>query len=228
MLALVSRCSSDTFEWISGYASRRALPSPPLTFDGRPGRRPLIGYAVCLACISVASLRPGGRSDAPRTCAGRRPLTFGLPTLLFLNALRRFGLRVSGRTSPVPCPLRVHERSWRPSRDLPVLAAVFRNALRSRPTALHVAARVPLPEATAVFGPVFRPGPLLGRSPGSAPGPALCQGRWAPPTLLCTGFLPHRISLAFRNDLRNSPLSREGFKRNSSRERNISQIYEKL
>lgn len=103
-----------------------------------------------------------------------------MPSLLpALSALRRLRCRISGRTSPVSRPLRAHERSWRASRHLPVLAAVFRIALRSRPTAPLVTARVPLREAIAVFGPVFRPCPSLGRSPGSAPGPALLQGRWA-------------------------------------------------
>jgi hypothetical protein len=108
------------------------------------------------------------------------PLTFGLPSLRLRSPPCGFlRFRVSGRTSPVSRPLRAHERSWRASRHLPVLAAVFRIALRSRPTAPLVTARVPLREAIAVFGPVFRPCPSLGRSPGSAPGPALLQGRWA-------------------------------------------------
>jgi hypothetical protein len=89
---------------------------------------------------------------------------------------------LSGRTSPVSM-LCGTQLSWRPSRDFPVLAAVFRTALRSRPTAPLFAARVPLREATACFYPVFLPDPLLHRSPGFAPGPATCRGRWAWPPL---------------------------------------------
>ena len=180
MLALVSRCSSHTFEWLSGRSLGRVLPSPPLTLDGRPGRRPLIGSAVCLACNPVASHSGRGAVLLRRASCRAGPLTFGLPSLRLRSPPCGFlRFRVSGRTSPVSRPLRAHERSWRASRHLPVLAAVFRIALRSRPTAPLVTARVPLREAIAVFGPVFRPCPSLGRSPGSAPGPALLQGRWA-------------------------------------------------
>jgi hypothetical protein len=130
---------------------------------------------------AIRSLHSGRGAVLLRRASCRAgPLTFGSPSLLrrlLPCGVLRF--RVSGRTSPVSRPLRAHERSWRASRHLPVLAAVFRIALRSRPTAPLVTARVPLREAIAVFGPVFRPCPSLGRSPGSAPGPALLQGRWA-------------------------------------------------
>lgn len=203
VLALVSRCSSDTFEWISGpvFGTRPSItPAFPLTVALAGARSS--GHAVCLACNPVASLRPGGRSAAPCIMPGEAAhfrLAYFAPSAFPPCGFKRF--RVSGRTSPVSRPLRAHERSWRASRHLSVLAAVFRIALRSRPTAPLVAARVPLREAIAVFGPVFRPCPSLGRSPGSALGPALATGAMGSPPLLFAGFLPHRISLAARDDL---------------------------
>ena len=189
-----------------------AFPSPsafPLTVALAGARSS--GLAVCLACDPVASLRPGGRSAAPCIMPGEAA-HFRLAYFALVAFRLAASCAVAFRVAPLPslCPLRVHERSWRASRHLPVLAAVFRIALRSRPTAPLVAARVPLREAIAVFDPVFRPCPSLGRSPGSAPGPALTTGAMGSPPLLFAGFLPHRISLAVRNDLTEWRMSREG------------------
>jgi len=143
--------------------------------------------AVCVCRAASGSLHSGRGAVLMRRAGSQAgPLSFGLPTLrLVLLYLAAFGSSCfSGRTSPVTWPFRGMSVPGVPLGTLWMLAAAFRIALRSRPTALHVAARVPLPEATAAFWsrlpawpfarPVSRlrswPGPLSGAM-GSAAAP---------------------------------------------------------
>ena len=135
--------------------------------------------------FALAGARSVGRCLTPRSPGGEplvQDLAAASARLTPLRACR-------GRTSPVSVPCGT-QLSWRPSRDFPVLAAVFRTALRSRPTAPLIAARVPLREATACFYPAIRPGPLLHRSPGFAPGPALSTGAMGLASAPSVGCLP--------------------------------------
>jgi len=105
--------------------------------------------------LSDDALRRGGRSAAPRLrpseAADVRLLYFACAALrLSASPLRHFESHLR-RLSP----LRGHECKRRASRHLPLLAAMFRSALRSWLTAPPFAARVPLREAITVFNPVF-------------------------------------------------------------------------
>lgn len=130
VLALVSSFERHGVSF--GFASEAHLPSP-----SRIRTFALAGARSRLRCLDRW---PGG---AALRGLGRRPI-------LAFSPLRM----VLGRTSPVSVPCGT-QLSWRPLRDFPVLATAFRIALRLRPTAPLIAARVPLREATACFCPVL-------------------------------------------------------------------------
>lgn len=158
--------SRDT-GFLSSVLLRRTFHHPPHP-DVRPGRRSLP------AALPDTSL-PGG---SPHLRAW--PPTFRSPS----PPCGGSGSHLSSHTHP-----KMRALSWRPFRDIPVLATAVRIALRLRPTAPLVTARVPLREATAVFGPASclafcvpgLPAPLLARPLSGAMGLASVSSDGCPP-----------------------------------------------
>jgi len=105
--ALVSRCSFNTFEWISGlvFGTRLSI-TLRFSLDGRPGRRPLIGSRGLPGLQSGRFTPAGGPFCCAVHPAGRgRSLSACLVCVfaLRLAASCAFAFRVAPLPSPVPC-----------------------------------------------------------------------------------------------------------------------------
>lgn len=160
MLALVSGGSKIT--WSSfGFASEADLPSP-LPQSGRSPWQAHAPYAVPDPALSRGGVACSGLGR--RLCLPQIPCGLRVAPLqsLYLSAHSFPGVPLGTFRSWPPC------FGLRSGHGLQLLSSRLEFRVVSPPP---------------VFIPVFLLGPLRGRSPGSAPGPATCRGRWASPPL---------------------------------------------